>query len=80
MRHSGAGNQAHLGRIWLYETASGKLVEVARHDPDRFTPGTAVPDQDEESSGIIPAPFLTLSPSRIGNITRAALVLNRHWK
>jgi hypothetical protein len=23
-----------------------------------FTPGTAVPDQDEESSGIIPAPFL----------------------
>lgn len=23
---------------------------------------------------------VTLSPSRIGDITRAALVLNRHWK
>jgi secreted PhoX family phosphatase len=48
------GNQSHIARIWLYEIATDQLVEVAKHDPERFTPGAAgFLTQDEESSGII---------------------------
>jgi Bacterial protein of unknown function (DUF839) len=53
------GNQAYLGGVWVYDIASAKLTKIAEHDPDRFTPGA--PDfltKDEESSGVIPAPFL----------------------
>jgi hypothetical protein len=53
------GNQPYLGRIWSYSIANGTLTEIARHDPARFTPGApGFLTQDEESSGIIPAPFL----------------------
>jgi len=53
------GGQAYLGGIWLYDIASGNLVKVAQHDPDRFAPGVSgFLTKDEESSGIIPAPFL----------------------
>jgi secreted PhoX family phosphatase len=53
------GNQAYLGGVWVYDIATGTLDEIAEHDPSRFTPGA--PDfltKDEESSGVIPAPFL----------------------
>jgi hypothetical protein len=53
------GNNARLGKIWLYDVSSDSLTEIAHHDPDRFlTGGSAFITQDEESSGIIPAPFL----------------------
>lgn len=51
------GNQARLAKIWQYDIASGALRTVAEHDPARFS-GAAALTQDEESSGIIPAPFL----------------------
>jgi len=48
------GNQAYIAKIWLYDIANDSLVEVAGHDPDRFTLGAAgFLTQDEESSGII---------------------------
>jgi len=50
------GNQVHIAKIWRYDIATDELVEVAKHDPDRFTPGAAgFLTQDEESSGIIDA-------------------------
>jgi hypothetical protein len=50
------GGQDPLGKIWLYDTTSGGLVEVARHDAGRFSPGAAgFLTRDEESSGIIDA-------------------------
>lgn len=53
------GNQAYLASVWVYDIASGALTKVAAHDPDRFAPGgSAFLTKDEESSGIIPAPFL----------------------
>jgi hypothetical protein len=53
------GNNAHIAKIWLYDPASDSLTEVAHHDETRFTTGgSQVQTQDEESSGIIPAPFL----------------------
>ena len=53
------GSQAYLGGVWVYDIASGALVKVARHDPARFTPGApGFLTKDEESSGVIPAPFL----------------------
>jgi len=53
------GNQSYLGGVWLYDISSGTLLEVAHHDPMRFTPGAAgFLTKDEETSGIIPAPFL----------------------
>lgn len=53
------GNNEHIGKVWLYDPATDSLTLVAQHDPSRFTPGA--PDfltQDEESSGVVPAPFL----------------------
>jgi hypothetical protein len=48
------GNQEHLGKIWQYDIATDKLIEVAKHDPDRFTTGASnFLTLDEESSGII---------------------------
>jgi hypothetical protein len=53
------GNQAYLGGVWVYDIASGRLTEVAQHDPDGFTPGVeGFLTKDEETSGVIPAPFL----------------------
>jgi Ca2+-binding RTX toxin-like protein len=48
------GNNAWLGKVWMYDISSGALVEVGHHDPDRFI--TGAPNfltQDEESSGVI---------------------------
>jgi hypothetical protein len=53
------GGQEYIGGIWVYDIASGALTKVARHDPARFTTGApGFLTKDEESSGIIPAPFL----------------------
>jgi hypothetical protein len=53
------GNQPYLGHVWSYGISSGDLSEIAVHDPARFTPGApGFLTQDEEASGIIPAPFL----------------------
>jgi Bacterial protein of unknown function (DUF839) len=56
------GNQEYRSGVWVYELASGALAKVAQHDPGRFTTGArGFLTKDEESSGIIPAPFLSES-------------------
>jgi hypothetical protein len=53
------GNNVHLGKVWLYDPDSDSPTEVAHHDEARFLLGApGFLTQDEESSGIIPAPFL----------------------
>jgi secreted PhoX family phosphatase len=53
------GNNAYLAGVWAYDIESGSLARIARHDPDRFAVGGSdFITKDEESSGIIPAPFL----------------------
>ncbi len=48
------GGQDHLARVWAYNPRTDQLVEVAQHDPARFTPGAAgFLTRDEESSGVI---------------------------
>jgi len=48
------GNQTHIARIWQYDTLTGELTEVLRHNPKFFQPGSEFfLTQDEESSGII---------------------------
>jgi hypothetical protein len=56
------GENARLGKIWLYDPTSDSLTEIAQHDPARFANGApSFITEDEESSGIIPAPFLGAS-------------------
>lgn len=51
-----AGNKDHLGRIWLYNTRTDKLNEVAHHNPRYFSPKSRhFISKSEESSGIIDA-------------------------
>jgi hypothetical protein len=53
------GNNPHIGKVWLYDPKSDSLTEIAHHDEARFLEGASgFLTQDEESSGIIPAPFL----------------------
>ena len=53
------GNQPYLARLWRYDPGSDELLAVAHHDESRFAAGApGFLTQDEESSGIIPAPFL----------------------
>lgn len=53
------GGNPYLAGIYQYDIASGAIRRIADHDPQRFTPGGSSFDTiDEESSGIIPAPFL----------------------
>src|SRR5262249_19062161 len=50
------GNNARLGRVYVYGIDSGKLVQVAAHNPKFFQQGSAdFITQDEESSGVIDA-------------------------
>lgn len=53
------GNQSRVSKIWLYQTDTRELIEVARHNPKFFDPtilnNSAFITQDEESSGIIDA-------------------------
>jgi hypothetical protein len=53
------GNNAYLGGAYLYDPATKSLTRIAEHDPKLF--GVGAPNlltQDEEASGVIPAPFL----------------------
>jgi hypothetical protein len=53
------GNSAYLAGIWQYEPANGAVKRIAQHDSSRFvTGGSQFVTVDEESSGIIPVPFL----------------------
>lgn len=51
------GNNAHLGRIWLYDMAADSMLEIGISDASRFTTGGAnyFGTQDEETSGIVDA-------------------------
>lgn len=57
MLQEDVGNQAHNGKIFRYNIATGSLTLIAKHDPARFgdigIPATPPFTQDEESSGII---------------------------
>jgi hypothetical protein len=53
------GNQSYRGGVWVYDTHTGTLTEVAIADPAAFTPGApGFITKDEEASGVIAAPFL----------------------
>jgi hypothetical protein len=53
------GGNPYLTGVFQFDLASGALRRIARHDAARFTPGGAYFDTiDEESSGLVPAPFL----------------------
>ena len=53
------GGNAYLAGIYQLDPDTGALRRVADHDPQRFVPGGSAFDTiDEESSGIIPVPFL----------------------
>jgi hypothetical protein len=53
------GNNAYLGGVYQYDPSTGALARIAEHDPARFAVGgSEFITQDEESSGVIPAPFL----------------------
>lgn len=53
------GNNPRLGKLWLYDPESDSLTEIAHHDEARFLAGASgFLTEDEESSGVIPAPFL----------------------
>jgi Bacterial Ig domain/PA14 domain/Secretion system C-terminal sorting domain/Calx-beta domain/HYR domain len=48
------GNNAHIGLMWQYKTATDSLFKIAYHDSTRFISGAPnFLTQDEETSGII---------------------------
>ncbi len=54
MLQEDVGGQAHIGKIWQYNTATDVVKLIAQHDANRFT--TGAPNFltiDEEASGII---------------------------
>jgi hypothetical protein len=53
------GNNPYLGGVYQFDPDSRALRRIAQHDPNRFLPGgTDFDTTDEESSGVIPVPFL----------------------
>ena len=53
------GNNAYVAGVYGYNPDTGNLARIAEHDRDRFEAGSpGFITQDEESSGVIPAPFL----------------------
>jgi hypothetical protein len=53
------GGNDYLAGVWQYDISNGGMRRIAQHDPNRFVPGApGFETNDEESSGIIPAPFL----------------------
>lgn len=53
------GNQAYLAGVFLVDPSLGTATRIAQHRPSLFTPGSpSFLTQDEESSGIVPVPFL----------------------
>lgn len=54
-----SGNQAYRSGVYVYDPDTGAVARIAQADPERFTPGSPTfLTQAEESSGVIPAPFL----------------------
>lgn len=50
------GNNAHNGKIWIYDIATDVATQVFEHDQTRFiTGGANFLTQDEEASGVIDA-------------------------
>ena len=53
------GGNDRIAKIWLYDIASKKFVQIAQHNPQFFDPtlpnNSAFLTDDEESSGIIDA-------------------------
>ncbi len=52
------GNEPHNAKLWLYSIDTGKLIQIASHNPRLFEASYGAPEfltQDEESSGIIDA-------------------------
>ena len=83
------GNQPYVSGIYQLDPATGAARRVAQQDPRRFLPGEpGFLTQSEESSGIIPAPFLGRGkylltsmahlPARIPSWCRAASLLVLH--
>ena len=53
------GGQDYLAGIFQYDPATGAVARIAQHRAELFAPGGAqFITRDEESSGIIPVPFL----------------------
>jgi hypothetical protein len=53
------GPRPYLSGVWLYDARFGTMVRLAQHDPARFlADGDEFLTETEETSGIIPAPFL----------------------
>jgi hypothetical protein len=53
------GNNAYIGGVYQFDPSTGSLTRIAQHDPALFGVGSSgFVTQDEESSGVIPAPFL----------------------
>ncbi len=58
------GNNAFLGRVLEYDPATDTVTVLGTHDANRFITGApGFLTQDEESSGIIEAPFLSTADS-----------------
>ncbi len=54
-----AGDNSYLGGVYQYDPSTGGLTRIAENDPARFAVGGSLfITQDEEASGVIPAPFL----------------------
>jgi hypothetical protein len=67
------GEQPLLARIWKYYPRSDELVEIAKHDPARFSPprdGDFL-TIDEESSGVIEITDLLRKNSKSSNADRS---------
>lgn len=53
------GNNDYLGGVYRVDPVARTATRIAEHDPARFAPGgSAFLTRDEESSGVIPVPFL----------------------
>ncbi|HEX5534124.1 MAG TPA: alkaline phosphatase PhoX [Actinomycetales bacterium] len=53
------GSNDYLSGVFRFDPKTGDAARIARHDADRFAPGSVdFLTRDEESSGIIPVPFL----------------------
>lgn len=53
------GNNSYLGGVYQVDPSTGEHRRVAGFDPERFLPGGSKFDTlDEESSGVMPVPFL----------------------
>jgi hypothetical protein len=66
------GNQKRSASIWMYSPSTGRLIELAKHDPARFGDSDgAAPrppfNSDEESSGIIEITHLLYSNPQNGD-------------